>query len=191
MSIASEKERTHREKIKNSLRSKTALPQEKTLNLEKEPILKAQSAPKAEISASTRIAEERLSILQPPQPRPPAIKPKALVYEGLKKTSREEMNPPTLETIPASEAMKLEFKPKALKTQAIETQESSEVHVPIKELPKGEIKVSLKPLRSIVPKKLESGSISVPIVKLPQIGMKPMRPMTPRPIKEVEEVTAG
>jgi len=191
MSIASEKERTYREKIKNNLRPKTVLPQENTLNLEKEPILKAKSAPKAEISTSTRIAEKHLPILQLPQPTLPAIKPKALVYEGLKKTSREEMKPPTLETIPASEATKLELRPKALKTQAIETQESSEVYVPIKELPKEEIKGSLKPLRSIVPEKHESGSISAPIVKLPQISMKPMRPMIPRPIKEVEEVTAG
>jgi hypothetical protein len=191
MSIASEKERTYREKIKNSLRSKTALPQEKTLNLEKEPILKAKSAPKAEISTSTRIAEERLPILQLPRPMLPAIKPKALVYEGPKETSRERVKPPTLEAIRASGMVKLELKPKVLKTRAIETQESSEVHVSIKELPKEEINASLKPLRSIVPKKLESGSISVPIVKLPQIGIKPMRPMTPRPIKEVEEVTAG
>ena len=161
-------EETRREEIKKKL----------------EPKHTPTSVPKAETGTSARITEGRLPVLQPPQLKPPMLRPKTpkIATQELKEGKEAEV--PSLK---ASFQKKLtgEFKPKIPKVSVIEVSRSGELQIPIKELPKKEIKAFLKPPSTSVIGKPGVGA-SVP--KLPEARIE-TPPMVPKPIKLSESET--
>jgi len=167
-------EETRREEIKKKLEPKhtpTSVPKAEAPNLE-------APKPRAEIGTSAKITEGRLPVLQPPQLKPPMLKPKIprIAIQELKEGKEAEV--PSLK---ASFQKKLtgEFKPKIPKASVIEVSRSGELQIPIKELPKKEIKAFLRPLRTSVIGKPE---VKAPVLKLPEARIETSQ-MVPKPIK--------
>jgi hypothetical protein len=187
--VSGEKKSVHREEeVKRRLKSKPRLPQ---MEVQRTPAPRMQPAPKPKTSIATATVKRQTPLKREIQLKPVEIKAVKPTFKELKEVVGVKSIKPTVlkATVQTTKEVELkaELKPQIPRIEARlpEISKPSKIGVLAKPPPKEELKVSLKPLKRVV---LER--IGIPVLRPPEIAVKHVSVVTPKPIGK-EELTTG